>query len=713
MLTLASSLLLVAALEKPAAGEVKLPLRDYLALVERVEAVEAARAKAVRQAETPVAELVSQRLSLTLNDSDADVAASYEVEVRGHVKAPVPLPLTGVAHRITVEPPGAAGVQRLAGGLALVAPEPGHYRIQVAGKVALARQAGSERLALSPMTAPVGELEVSLPSDRAWKCAGAVVADDVVQDGRRTLRLALPRGQATALETRRDVKPAEAPKALASAVVVTIVALGRDVVTRHDVVLYEVQRGELGVMAVTLPPGLEPEGVATDEGEATPWLEGRALRVERQRKLTAGGYLAVSSQPLAREAIALDSVKPEATVRARYLAYASEVAASVAPDGDSWLRADLGDLPAPVREAADALGLVAAWRLRKDPAGELRTTVLPSPKMLEAVVKERSTTTLLTVEGTLVHRDRFLLEGEGSAFEVALPADGVVWSALVDEVPVRPLERAGGIVVPLGLASSSAKSVELVVVQERSVPPGRSTLRLAPPEVTMPVLSHKWSLLLPERNRYRFLSGEIGPALRMSEEPRRLETAVGKKAIRLGLGGTGGIRGRVVDPSGAVIPGASVVLTDHATRRALTLETDAEGEFYFASLPAGAYSLRVDLAGFKSTAYDRLRVQSGDTRAYLITLEVGSVTESVEVTSPTPLASLPAPAAAREDLDIAGRASVLNAFRIQAGELKQGLVGGVRPVQVTIPESGKILTLAGALPPSRVSVEIAVKSPKD
>ncbi len=710
MLTLASSLLLVAALEKPAAGEVKLPLRDYLALVERVEALETARAKARSQAEKPVAELVSQRLSLTLRDSEADFAATFEVEVRGQVTAPVPLPLAGVAQRITVEPPGPAAVQHLAGGLALVAPDPGHYRVQVAGKVAIARQGGSERLALPPMTAPVAEIEVSLPSDRAWKCAGAVVAEDVLLEGRRRLRLAVPRGETGAFETRRDVKPAELPKALASAVVVTIVSLGRDAVTRHDVVLYEVQRGEIGVMAVTLPPGLEPEGVATDEGEATPWLEGRALRVERQKKLTATGYLAVTSQPAAGESIPLASVQPEAAVRARYVAYASEVAGSVAPDGNSWLRADLGDLPAPVREAASALGLVAAWRLRQEPVGTLRTTVLPPPPMLDAFVKERSTTTLLTVEGTLVHRDRFLVEAEGPAFELALPAGATIWSALVNDVPVRPLERAGRIVVPLGLATSSTRSVELVVVQERSVPPGRSTLRLAAPEVTVPVLTHKWSVLLPARNRYRFLSGDVGPTPRVSEEPRRLEAGAGGKAIRLGLGGSGGIRGRVVDASGAVIPGAAVVLTGHDTARALSLKTDTEGEFYFGSLPAGAYSLRVDMPGFRSASYDRVRVQSGDTRAYVIKLEVGTITESVQVASPAPLATLPAIGIARNQLDMEEQAQ---AFRIEAGQLKQGLVGGVKPVQVSIPETGKILSLAGALPPSRVSVEIEVKAPKD
>ena len=43
-------------------------------------------------------------------------------------------------------------------------------------------------------------------------------------------------------------------------------------------------------------------------------------------------------------------------------------------------------------------------------------------------------------------------------------------------------------------------------------------------------------------------------------------------------------------------------------------------------------------------------------------------------------------------------------------ELKQGLVGGVRPLPVAIPESGKALYLTGVLPPAQVSVKLDVKA---
>jgi hypothetical protein len=51
-----------------------------------------------------------------------------------------------------------------------------------------------------------------------------------------------------------------------------------------------------------------------------------------------------------------------------------------------------------------------------------------------------------------------------------------------------------------------------------------------------------------------------------------------------------------------------------------------------------------------------------------------------------------------------------DAFRDNVEGLRQGLVGGVRPLPVTIPQAGKALWLAGALPPAVVGVTLEVKS---
>lgn len=704
--------LAVAAAQASGGGEVKLPLRDYLALVEKAEAVQRDRAAAIAHTEAAVAELVSQHSAFVFGDGGADVTTVYEAELRGRSPQPVFLPLSGVAWKVAVEPPGVASVQKAEGGLQLVSPIAGHYRITVRGRVALQVQGGVERVALTPMTAPVAEAEISLPAGNLWSCPGGVIVDDATREGRRIVRLALPRGQAVSFETRRAVKTAEAEKAIASAVVVTLVSLGVDGLRRQDVVLYEVSRGELGTLALTLPAGLEPIRAATDEGEVPPSLDGRELRVERLKRLTATGYLALTSEPAEAPMLPLTNVVPNVKVRANYLVLASSVAADVKPQPEEiWTGVDLSDLPPTVHDVLGDIGFVAAWRLRREePSASLAIARIRAPGMLETEVGLRESMTLLTVDGTLVHRDRFMLSKAGSALDLRLPPGSTIWSAEVAGVAVRPIEREGAIRIPLGLGSRAGVTAEIVVVEPRKIPPGRSQLDLSLPEVEAPVLEHDWRILLPEGNRYRLAGGDLrrarpGPPTPpvASSVPSRPSD---KRSVALGPGGASGIRGRVVDSSGAALPGASVRLGSNVLLRALQVVADGEGNFWFAGLPSGSYSLDAELAGFSTRHYADIQVGPGRTSAFAIPLDVGTVAETITVAAAPPALGSGTRHQEREE------AQRNDDFKQQALELRQGLVGGVKPVPVTIPEQGKVLLLAGALPPAHVALSLEVKAQK-
>ena len=58
--------------------------------------------------------------------------------------------------------------------------------------------------------------------------------------------------------------------------------------------------------------------------------------------------------------------------------------------------------------------------------------------------------------------------------------------------------------------------------------------------------------------------------------------------------------GLVHDNSAAVIPGASVLATNEGTGVSREGVTDANGEFVFSALPSGPYTVRIELAGFKT-----------------------------------------------------------------------------------------------------------------
>lgn len=73
----------------------------------------------------------------------------------------------------------------------------------------------------------------------------------------------------------------------------------------------------------------------------------------------------------------------------------------------------------------------------------------------------------------------------------------------------------------------------------------------------------------------------------------------------------GRIAGTVRDQSGAVLPGSSVTLINEATNQQRTTISTDEGAFVFPQLPAGSYTVKIELSGFKSASYEQVKVNPG------------------------------------------------------------------------------------------------------
>jgi hypothetical protein len=95
---------------------------------------------------------------------------------------------------------------------------------------------------------------------------------------------------------------------------------------------------------------------------------------------------------------------------------------------------------------------------------------------------------------------------------------------------------------------------------------------------------------------------------------------------------TAGIQGTVKDPSGAVIPKASVEVTSPALIGIKQMETD-QGHFRFANLPPGDYSLIVTASGFRTTRQEHIVLEVGHLPTLDVTMEVGTIAETVNVSS--------------------------------------------------------------------------------
>jgi carboxypeptidase family protein len=98
------------------------------------------------------------------------------------------------------------------------------------------------------------------------------------------------------------------------------------------------------------------------------------------------------------------------------------------------------------------------------------------------------------------------------------------------------------------------------------------------------------------------------------------------------------ITGRVTDPSGASVSGASVKVTNANTGATFDATTNDDGRFVVPSvLQVGIYKVEASKAGFKKAVSDNIELRIGDVREVNLALEVGATTEQVTVSAEAPL----------------------------------------------------------------------------
>lgn len=108
-------------------------------------------------------------------------------------------------------------------------------------------------------------------------------------------------------------------------------------------------------------------------------------------------------------------------------------------------------------------------------------------------------------------------------------------------------------------------------------------------------------------------------------------------ALSFGQTTDGVLVGLVTDASGASVAGATVVATNTATGLSREVVTNDTGAYRIAPLVPGTYTLRASISGFKTKVQNEIILQTGAVLKVDFGLEVGDVSERVEVTAATPM----------------------------------------------------------------------------
>lgn len=164
------------------------------------------------------------------------------------------------------------------------------------------------------------------------------------------------------------------------------------------------------------------------------------------------------------------------------------------------------------------------------------------------------------------------------------------------------------------------------------------------------------------------------------------------------MGGTGGLSGQVLDPSGAVIPNSQVKLLNQTGQEVASTTTDSLGRYQFDSVPAGSYRLQTEMRGFKTSVVDGLSVGGGRDATQNVTLSVGSTAETITVTATAAQAQTESAEVSESEGPESGAMLGTGAElgRLRGGTMGSGSGGGVGPSN-----------FAPAMPPAAISIDEA------
>jgi len=348
----------------------------------------------------------------------------------------------------------------------------------------------------------------------------------------------------------------------------------------------------------------------------------------------------------------------------------------------------------------------AAFRYHRQP-NESPTLALewlrfPDIAVLAAVAEDATVTTLVTSEGKSLTEVKLIVKNQAQPFlKVALPQGASILSADVAGEKVKPVEGTDGNRVPLlrpGFRPAGPYEVSFVFMHSGTPFAKKGGSELSLPSMDIPVDVLNWEIFLPEQYKVKDFGGDVMAANLVP--PAFVETFAAGSTVSATMVAAapaaapsdfrvepqrllpGQIAGKVVDPTGAIIPNASVTLTFSNGYHGL-VRTDSEGWWYAYGVPSGQVKVQVDSPGFQSRVknffYDFNSPQQVNTN-----LPAGAVSETVEVEA----ASSEVSGRDVRNLQKSKQAQMAQTAPSENVMNLQKRVAGVLPIAVEVPHSG-------------------------
>lgn len=582
---------------------------------------------------------------------------------------------------------------------------PGPFAVSLGVAAPLTIEAGRASFTLPVPLASSSILTLELPGNHAnVRVEPGLVTSRDTANGQTRIEAALEPGKAARIwwTTREIAAPVAQREVRFLSDVKSVVSVGDSQLRVTALCDLNVIQGEAGEFKMSLPQGYE---LVTASGST---LESHDV---------SGNILTLRVHDPARRnhqfLIAIERTNRETQAEAPLLAFADaqretgellvEGAGAMelkATESGGLRRMDVREAGAITRSLSH-FPLQAAFRYNRRaseaPKLQLEWRQFLDADVLSAIAERATVTTLTNIEGRTLTEVSLRVRNHAKPFmKIELPAGAQLLSAEVEGERVKPVEGKDGARVPLlraGLDSSKPYNVSFVYYSSGSRFAKSGAYDMGLPRLSIPVNLLTWEVSLPERLEVRqfggnALSAELFPAsiAKNIVDADDESSVITQNWTDLDLSTLepGQIGGVIVDPNGAVIPGAQVTVTNTQTATSLTTTSDSEGHWRIMGMQPGAVNVAISSPGFSRMVHE-IDLQASKPARIGTTMEVAAATATVEIRGTD---SLESNSRQIEDKLKKDRAAQLNTASQNVFNL-QRRVAGILPVAVEVPRSGK------------------------
>jgi carboxypeptidase family protein len=590
---------------------------------------------------------------------------------------------------------------------------PADFSITLNAGLPLHIEAGRASFMLPAPTASSARLRLVVPGEHtSVSLSSGLITSRASAEGATTVEATLVPGEPVTIwwatrEAEVQVVPKEA-RFLSD--VKTLLSVSESELRVAALVDINVVQGEPSEFQVVVPADFEVTGVTGASLESSEVHDG-VLTLEVSTAVQRHQFLISLERPVAdaKASAPILSVKGAQRETGEVLVEGIGTMELTTTEGGSLKRMDVKETNNYLR-ALSQYSLQAAFRFHRQPneqpALALQWTRFPDTSVLAAIAEKATVTTLVTSEGKTLTEVKLTIKNQAQPFlRVTLPAGANILSADVAGEKVKPVEGTDGSRVPLlrtGFRPNGPYEVSFVFMHSGAPFAKKGGSELSLPKMDVPINMLHWELFLPDRYQVKDFGGDVTAASLLPETSREVGGVTGG-LLSLTPGDMtstvtspeahfpGQIGGVVVDPSGAVIPGAQVSITNTASRLTMNATTDSNGRWFVSNFPSGSGKIRVDYRGF-NTLVENFSYDAHHPAEYMSRLNVGSVSETVEVSAE----AVTVPLNGRFDrLEQLGQ-KTSNVASANVVNL-QRRVAGVLPVAIEVPRTGTSFEFARAL----------------